>query len=384
MATFKNVGTIHTFKEEFIGGMVARRYDREFAERCFRQIEGFGSYGFPESHAASFALLVYVSAWIKYHHPDVFAVALLNSQPMGFYAPAQLIRDAREHGVEIRPIDVNHSDWDHKLEPVEDGRRAIRIGLRLVAGLRKAQAEKLIEARQRPYVSPAELMHRAGVGRPTMMSLAQADCFASMGLDRRQALWQAMGLEDNPLPLFAAAAPPVLRAPLPEMADSQAVAEDYSAIGLSLKQHPMAFLRPDLRRKGVITAEMLRTHPADRRVTVAGLVLFRQRPATASGTIFVTLEDETGSANLIVWSSVAEKFRKAVFGGKLIACSGTLQREGQVIHVIAKTLHDWSSEIAKLQKGVEGFDLRFGRGGERASGGSREPARMGLKSRDFR
>jgi error-prone DNA polymerase len=390
MATFKHVGTIHTFKDEFIGGMLARDYDKDFAERCFSQIEGFGTYGFPESHAASFALLVYVSAWIKCRYPDVFCCALLNSQPMGFYAPAQLIRCAREHGVEIRPIDVNHSDWDHKLEPAEDGRRALRIGLRLVAGLKKAQAEKLVEARQTPYASPAELVRRAGVNRAAMMSLARADCFASMDLDRRQALWQAMGLEDNPLPLFAAAAPPVMRAPLPEMADSQTVAEDYAAIGLSLNQHPMAFLRPDLRRKGVITAEMLRTHPADRRVTVAGLVLFRQRPATASGTIFVTLEDETGSANLIVWSSIAEKFRKAVFGGKLLACTGMLQREGQVIHVIAKTLYDWSSEVYKLHEGAQSFNLRFGRGDEVSNGSGddgrrpRDAALMKLKSRDFR
>jgi error-prone DNA polymerase len=224
-----------------------------------------------------------------------------------------------------------------------------------------------------------------------MLSLAQADCFASMGLERRQAVWHAMGLEENPLPLFAAAAPPILRAPLPDMPESQSVAEDYAAVGLSLKQHPMAFLRTDLQRKGLVTAEMLRTHPANRRVTIAGLVLFRQRPATASGTIFVTLEDETGSANLIVWSSIAEKFRKAVYGGKLLACTGTLQREGQVIHVIAKTLYDWSSEIYKLHEGAQNFALHLSRGDKVSTGsgdnrrGPRDAAAMmKLKSRDFR
>jgi error-prone DNA polymerase len=388
MATFKHVGTIHTFRQEFIDGMLANGYERQFAERCFSQIEGFGTYGFPESHAASFALLVYVSAWIKCRYPAVFACALLNSQPMGFYAPAQLIRDAREHGVEVRPIDVNHSDWDHKLEPAGDGGHALRLGFRLVAGLKKGEAEKLITARQTAYASPAELMQRARLTRAAMLTLAQADCFGSMGQDRRQALWTAMGLEEEPLPLFARMATPSVRAPLPAMADSQSVAEDYAALGLSLKRHPMAFLRPALAREGIVTAEMLRTLPNNRRVTIAGLVLFRQRPETASGTIFVTLEDETGSANLIVWSSVAETFRKAVFGGKLLACTGTLQREGRVIHVIAKSLQDWSSEIYRLHEGAEDFPLRLNGNGAAPTGGARRPrdpaALMKLKSRDFR
>jgi error-prone DNA polymerase len=230
-------------------------------------------------------------------------------------------------------------------------------------------------------------MQRACLTRAAMLTLAQGDCFGSMGQDRRQALWTAMGLEEEPLPLFAALAPSPARAPLPAMADSQSVAEDYAALGLSLKRHPMAFLRPDLARKGVVTAEELRTLPNNRRVTIAGLVLFRQRPETASGTIFVTLEDETGSANLIVWSSIAEKFRKAVFGGKLLACTGTLQREGQVIHVIAQSLQDWSSEIYRLHEGAETFALRFDRNGETPTD-ERRPrdaaALMKLKSRDFR
>jgi error-prone DNA polymerase len=391
MATFKKVGTIHKFRKEFIGGMLANDYPRDFAERCFNQIEGFGTYGFPESHAASFALLVYVSAWIKCYHPDVFCCALLNSQPMGFYAPAQLIRDAREHGVEIRPIDVNHSDWDHRLEPGGGERCAVRLGFRLVAGLKKAAANRLVQARQAPFSSPAELMHRAGLNRSAMLTLAQADAFGSMGLDRRQALWAVMGLEDNALPLFAGLSPPIVRASLPAMPDGQSVAEDYAALGLSLKRHPMAFLRPDLERKGLVTAERLRTITSNRRVTIAGLVLFRQRPATASGTIFITLEDETGSANLIVWPAISEKFRRAVFGAKLLACTGTLQREGQVIHVVAKSLYDWSGEIYKLHEGAENFALRFGRGDEVSSGSGddgRRPrdaaALMKLKSRDFR
>jgi error-prone DNA polymerase len=392
MASFKKNGDIHKFRDEFINGMVANGCDKDFAERCFSQIEGFGTYGFPESHAASFALLVYISAWIKWRYPDVFCAALLNSQPMGFYAPAQLIRDAREHGVEIRPIDVNRSDWDHKLERKENGSHALRLGFRLVTGLKKAEAANLIKARGgEGFASPSELMHRAGFTRSAMMILAQADSFGSMGLDRRQALWMVMGLEDNALPLFANLSPPVVRANLPPMPGGQSVAEDYAALGLSLKRHPIAFLRPDLARKGIVTAEQLRTLPSNRRVTVAGLVLFRQRPATASGTIFITLEDETGVANLIVWPGIAEKFRKAVFGGKLLACTGILQREESVIHVIAKSLQDWSREIYRLHEGAETFSLRFGRGDEISSGGGDNGRRprdaaimMKLKSRDFR
>ncbi len=390
MATFKKVGTIHTFRDEFISGMAKNGIDKEFAERCFKQIEGFGTYGFPESHAASFALLVYVSAWIKWRYPDVFCAALLNSQPMGFYAPAQLIRDAREHGVRILPVDVNHSAWDHTLEPGEADRPALRLGFRLVSGLKKAESEKLIAARGEGFASPAELMHRTGLPRSAMMALAQADGFGSMGLSRRQALWTVMGLKENTLPLFAAVSPPVVRMPLPPMPDSQSVAEDYAALGLSLKRHPMAFLRPDLTRKGVVTAAALRSMQNNRRVTIAGLVLFRQRPATASGTIFITLEDETGTANLIVWSSIAEKFRKAVFGGKLLACTGIMQNEDGVIHVVAKSLHDWSREIYRLHEGAERFSLRFGRGDEVSSGSGDDGRRprdaaqiMKLKSRDF-
>jgi error-prone DNA polymerase len=390
MATFKKMGNIHEFREEFIGGMLRNGLARDFAERCFKQIEGFGTYGFPESHAASFALLVYVSAWIKWKYPDVFCAALLNSQPMGFYAPAQLIRDARDHGVEVRPIDVNHSHWDHKLEETESGRCAIRLGFRLVTGLKKAEAEKLIESREDGYASPFALMQRAGLTRISMMTLAQADSFGSMGLERRQALWAAMGLEDT-LPLFASLPAPAVRAALPAMPDGQSVAEDYAALGLSLKRHPLSFLRPELDRKGIIRAEKLRSLPSPRRVTVAGLVLFRQRPATAKGTIFITLEDETGTVNLIIWSSMAEKFRKAVFGGKLLACSGILQKEDQVIHVVAKQLYDWSAEIYRLHEGAEDFSLHFGRGDEVSSGSGddgRRPrdaaALMKLKSRDFR
>jgi error-prone DNA polymerase len=223
------------------------------------------------------------------------------------------------------------------------------------------------------------------------LTLAQADCFGSMGLSRRQALWTVMALKDNVLPLFAAASPPMLRAPLPDMSEGQSVAEDYAALGLSLKRHPLAFLRRDLSAKGITSAEALRSMPGNRRVTIAGLVLFRQRPATASGTIFITLEDETGTANLIVWSSIAEKFRKAVFGGKLLACTGILQNDDQVIHVVAKSLQDWSREIYRLHEGAESFPLRFGRGDEISSGSGDDGRRprdaahiMKLKSRDFR
>jgi error-prone DNA polymerase len=235
-------------------------------------------------------------------------------------------------------------------------------------------------------------MHRTGLNRGAVMTLAQADCFGSMGLERRQALWAAMGLEDTALPLFASLPAPPARAALPVMPDGQSVAEDYAALGLSLKRHPLSFLRPELTRKGITPAEKLRSMSSPRRVTVAGLVLFRQRPATANGTIFITLEDETGTVNLIIWSSMAERFRKAVFGGKLLACSGILQSEDQVIHVVAKQLWDWSGEIYRLHEGAEDFSLRFGRGDEVSSGGGdngRKPrdvaaAMMKLKSRDFR
>ena len=401
MATFRKAGTIHSFRDEFVGGMIARGYASEFAERCFRQIEGFGTYGFPESHAAAFALLVYVSAWIKCHHPDVFCCAILNSQPMGFYAPAQLIRDAREHGVEIRPVDVNRSRWDHFLEPASRGPwLALRLGFRLVAGLREAEITKLVDRRGVGYASPEELQRRAGIGRATLIALAEADSFGSLGLDRRAALWRVSGLAEDPPPLLADAAAPEPPAALPATPPGRDVAEDYAALGLTLKRHPIAFLRPMLDHDGIAAAATLAGRRSGERVTVAGLVLFRQRPGTAKDTIFVTLEDETGSVNLIVWRNVWERCRRAVFGAKLIVCAGALQIEDGVVHVIADRLDDATAWLRHLRDDPQ-FVLRHGGGDARKHAGAPdqrlratrpplpeefadEAEAMRLRSRDFR
>jgi len=523
MATFKKVGTIGQFKDEFINGMLAKGYEREFAERCFSQIQGFGTYGFPESHAASFALLVYCSAWMKCYYPDVFAAAILNSQPMGFYAPAQLVRDAREHGVEIRPADVNASDWDHTLEtlppspqpsptrgegalfqahnlviklggcgnvpspqphPLADAvtlscklakaslpgegqdegelpqkhKHALRLGLRLIAGMRKDDAENIMTARTMGgrFKSPEDLMRRAKLRPSAMLTLARADAFGSLDLGRRETLWDVTGLEVDELPLdvmpardpaiqktnaapksWRAASPagmtekgvipempqalsgivgnttPCLcnnpgyrqsrfrddgdgredgRIQLPPLKQEEAVAEDYAVCGLSLRNHPMAFMREELSAKGMITAADLKKLANGKLVKIAGLVLFRQRPGTAKGTIFITMEDEMGAANLIVWPKVAETYRKAVFGAKVILCEGILQKESNVIHVVSRRLADWTPMLRRLQPEASAFGLRFGRGDEvaHASGGDARTSRVNsswtdtLKSRDFR
>jgi error-prone DNA polymerase len=352
MATFKKSGQIQFFRDKLVDGMVARGYDRDFAARCFSQIEGFGEYGFPESHAASFALLVYVSAWLKCHYPAVFACALLNSQPMGFYAPAQIVRDARDHGVEARPADVNISTWDHALEPAADGAMALRLGLRQVKGLREDEADKLVAARGNGYPDIRTLWQRAGVSVAALEALARADAFASMGLARRDAWWQIRALGPAPLPLFAAAQepetgpePPVV---LPAMADGEAVMADYAALRLTLRQHPLALLRHELTRDGVAPAARLIRLGNGKRVTVAGLVLVRQRPGSAKGVIFVTLEDETGVANVVVWPKIFESFRRRVIGASLLRVTGTVQREGIVIHVVAEHIEDLSDRLAHL------------------------------------
>ena len=352
LATFRHVGTIATFRERFVSGMLRNGYPREFAERCFSQIEGFGTYGFPESHAISFANLVYASAWLKHHYPDVFCAALLNSQPMGFYAPAQLVQDARRHGVEIRPVDVNQSDWDSTLEPVHDsGRHAVRLGLRRVTGLAEKDARALVEARGRGYRSPDEIMRRIGCGRGTLDCLAQADAFGSMHLGRRQALWKASALAGRLPPLFLHSGTDLFEEPrvdLPPMTSSQEVVGDYRATGLTLREHPLTFLRATLQTRHVITAEQLQRVSNGRIVTVAGLVLCRQHPMTAKGTIFMTLEDETGTVNLIVWKHVHETHRRAVYGAQLLGCQGIVQRAGMVLHVVAKRVWDWSKDLRRL------------------------------------
>jgi error-prone DNA polymerase len=369
MATFRAPGTIQQFERQFIGGMVERGYDQGFAERCFAQIKGFGTYGFPESHAYSFALLVYVSAWLKCHYPDVFCAAILNSQPMGFYAPAQLVRDAREHGVEVRPVDVNHSQWDHTLEPRDGGGHAVRLGFRLISGMRPDEVMRLVHARTQPFRSPHDLA-RIGLNTATLRQLAEADAFGSLGLDRRPALWEMQGADTAPPPLLAGTER-VTAVMLPPMHPAQTVSEDYASTGLSLRRHPLSFLRGGLKRRGMVRAEELRILPNHARVSIAGLVLFRQRPETASGVIFATLEDETGSANLIIWPAVAEKYRAATYGAKLMACHGRLQREDSVIHVVAETIHDWSPLLRKLAEPAQ----------EDAGDGARP---MRITSRDFR
>ncbi|WP_438381622.1 error-prone DNA polymerase [Asaia sp. BMEF1] len=350
MATFKFTGGVSHFKTKLIEGMVANHYERDFAERTFRQLEGFGSYGFPESHAASFALIAYVSNYLKCHYPDVFCAALLNSQPMGFYAPAQVVRDAREHGVDVRAIDINASRWDCHLESVSATRaHAVRLGFRLVKGLSNDHAARLIANRFPAYDSLDDVWRRAAIPVAALEALAAADAFRSLDLDRRAALWAIKGLADTVLPLFAAADRKLNR-PGPEviepdytprpMSEGREMVEDYNTLGLTLRQHPMAFLRPRLAQRGMVTCADLRVLRDGSRVVVPGLVLMRQRPGTAHGVMFMTLEDETGTANLIIWKDRAEAQRRIVIGVNAVACHGILQREGEVIHVVMQRLED--------------------------------------------
>ena len=374
MATFRRNGTIGKFQAMMVKGMTDRGYERDFAERCFHQIEGFGDYGFPESHAASFALLVYASAWIKAHYPDVFCAALLNSQPMGFYAPAQIVRDAERHGVVVLPPDVNLSDRESTLQPVEGAGRgklhplhaemagdirtthAVRLGLQQIRGFGEEDAKTLIAARGQGYDSVRDLWLRTGISGEALEHLADGDAFRSLGLDRRDALWAVRGLgatrARDLLPLFdTAALGDIRREPdfaLPPMPPGEHVVNDYRYLGLSLKAHPLSFLREALAARRIIPAERLRDTPNGRRVTVAGLVITRQRPGTASGVIFLTLEDETGIANGIVWPKVFERFRPVVLGARLIALTGKVQSASGVIHVIADTIEDLTPMLAIL------------------------------------
>ncbi|MCY3611749.1 MAG: error-prone DNA polymerase [Gemmatimonadetes bacterium] len=351
MASFRNPGTIHRFRDKFIDGMTGRGYDRDFAERCFRQIEGFGEYGFPESHAASFAHLAYVSSWLKCHYPEVFACALLNSQPMGFYAPAQIVRDARDHGVEVRPADVNHSEWDCTLEGVGSRPFALRLGLRQIRGLKEEDAARLITGRGDGYRSPLDLWRRVGIPSAVLTRLAAADAFGSMGLDRRQAAWAVKAIDDaGPLPLFES---PGIRpeSALPAMSAGEQVAADYHSTGLSLKHHPVALLRPRLDKRGVLSAEGLEGLSDGDRTTVAGIVLTRQRPGKGI-VMFVTLEDETGTANLVVFPSIYETQRRDTLTARLMLCRGKVQKVDGVIHVIAERIHslnDWLAELGKAE-----------------------------------
>jgi len=405
MATFRHTGNIPLYHERMVAGMVERGYEQDFAERCFKQIEGFGEYGFPESHAASFALLVYVSSWLKCHYPTAFAAALLNSQPMGFYKPAQIVRDAQDHGVEVRPIDVNDSEWDCTLETLEsppsqpspsrgegemmtapsitssplegeatldsrgggsnkwrytnDQKTALRLGFRQIKGLKQDAADDLVSAKEDGYWQIPMLKERAGLKTSALEKLADADCFQSLGLDRRQAMWGVKGLNDaKPLPLFAHLPEHRFRrepsVKLPNMSLGENVAADYKALRLSLKAHPMELLREGFQPQKIITCAELATAEPETMVRLAGVVLIRQRPGSAKGVIFITIEDETGIANLIVWPHKMERYRRTVIGSYLLGVEGKLQREGIVTHVVAEKLYDFSYRLGYLNSGDTG------------------------------
>ncbi len=378
MATFRRVGTISTFARKMVEGMAARGYERDFAERCFKQIEGFGEYGFPESHAASFALLVYASCWFKARYPDVFAAALINAQPMGFYAPAQIVRDAREHGVTVRHPDINASGWDCTLEEARPGEnlrarerlhrnhaamkddilsnRALRLGLRMIKGVREEEMRRVAERRGRGYDSVRDLWLRTGLSPASLERLAEADAFQSLGLDRRDALWAVKALrrsgDKDDLPLFAAAAMSEREpdADLPAMPPGEKVVEDYRSLTLSLKAHPVSFLRGELRDDRRIACADLATRRSGSQLSTAGLVLIRQRPGTAKGVLFMTIEDETGIANLIVWPKTFEQYRPVVLGARLIGVTGRLQHAGGVTHLVAEKLEDLSAMMGKVSR----------------------------------
>ncbi|MGB8191310.1 MAG: OB-fold nucleic acid binding domain-containing protein, partial [Chitinophagaceae bacterium] len=349
MATFKLKGLVSQFQEKLINGMTAKGYPLEYAQRVFKQLEGFGSYGFPESHAASFALLVYVSSWIKCYYPDVFAGALLNSMPMGFYQPAQIVIDAKKHGVEVRPVDINYSDWDNKLEEKAGKYYALRLGFRQVKGLREDDINVLLSARNDGYKS-INALRDAAVSEAALEKLADADAFGSIGLDRREAFWE-ITTKDKPIALFTGQPSQDAtdeNVSLPVMTPSEHVVHDYAATALSLKAHPVSFVREKLELLNIFTTAGLSKGKNGDIVKVAGLVLVRQRPGTAGGICFMTIEDETGVANLVIFQSLFDTFRKEILASRLIMVEGKLQIEGEVIHVIVKKCYDFS----KLLRGL--------------------------------
>ncbi|TPG46076.1 DNA polymerase III subunit alpha [Roseomonas nepalensis] len=392
MATFKLTGGVARYRERLVEGMVRRGYEAAFAEQIFAQIEGFGSYGFPESHAASFAHLVYASSWLKRHHPAVFTCALLNSQPMGFYAPAQLVRDAREHGVLVRPVDVNASDWNSTLEPERESRGglALRLGLRLVTGLPEAEAQALLRARRArngaPFASVEDAAIRAGVGRRTLEALAAANAFGPTGTVRRRAVWDAAVAASGPqqLPLFAvardtaaaamAASAPLMAEPeaaLPQQGEGEEAVDDYRATSLTLGRHPMAILRPTLDRLGLGDTRQLGNLRPGARIRLPGIVLMRQRPGTSKGVVFLTVEDEFGTGNLVVFAAIAERDRPALLSARLLVAEGRVERvsehvEVPINHLVVARLLDRSDLLDRLSQGEPG-----GEWAERALGGGR-------------
>jgi len=387
MAAWRKKGELHIFHDRIVQGMVQRGYTQEFAQAIFRQIEGFGEYGFPESHAYSFALLSYLSAWMKCHEAEAFLAALLNSQPMGFYAPSQLVQDARRHGIEVRPVDVRHSDWDCTLEPQAPGtsptrcadgprgllanmlpriRPAVRLGLRMVSGFSSLVAQALVQARQQhPFVDVHDLSHRAGLCAADLQRLAHADALQGLAGHRRQQLWQASGVL-RPARRTAAIADLFERVPAPEggqpqlvpTPEGQAITQDYASTGLSLRRHPLALMRPRLQRRGWCSAQQLQQGPDGRRAWACGLVTMRQQPVTAKGTTFITLEDETGCINVIVWRHIRERQRLTVLQAPLLAVVGQWQNRNGVMHLVARRLVDVSSWLGELGRVTESRDFR--------------------------
>lgn len=350
MATFKAKGQVSAFHKKMVDGMVKKNYTEEFANRVFKQLEGFGSYGFPESHAASFALLVYVSSWLKYYYPDIFAASLLNSQPMGFYQPAQIVIDAQKHGVKVRPIDINHSFWDNTLEGEIGKPHALRLGLRQIKGFSREEAVVLTQGRQSAYSSITGMMD-VGLSLIALEKLADADAFTSLGIDRRQALWEITALGDRPIALFEGQASESTmegQIELPLLTKSQHVVADYARTSLSIKAHPVSFLRGKLDLLHVVPTAKLGLIQNDMPVKVCGLITVRQRPGTSKGVLFITIEDDTGFSNIVVWSNVFEKYRKEILRAKLLMVAGKIQVEGEVIHVIAQRCFDMSGLLKDL------------------------------------
>jgi error-prone DNA polymerase len=373
MATFKFTGGVSRFHDKLVEGMVARGYSRDFAARTFKQIEGFGSYGFPESHAASFAKIAYASSWVKCHHPDIFCAALLNAQPMGFYAPAQIVRDAREHGVEVRPVCINRSRWDCTIEEQAGSYRAVRLGLRMVKGLANLHAARIVAARDQPFATVEDVWKCSGVPVAALERIAQADGFASLELNRREALWRVKALGEAPLPLFAAAdmreeerEPGVM---LKAMTDGREVVEDYGALQLSLRAHPLSFLRAELDQRKITRCADLARFKEGSRIEVSGVVLVRQRPGSTTVT-FLTIEDETGIANIIIWQRHFEAQRRIIMSAAMLKVSGKVQREGDVVHVIAERLEDQTPLLHSI--GDMHFPHRH-MPADGASGGGRDP-----------
>ena len=357
MATFRNVGTIDNFRDKFVGRMVARGYKQDFAERCFKQIEGFGSYGFPESHAASFAHLVYISAWIKKNHPAAFACALLNSQPMGFYAPAEIVRDAREHDVEVRHVDVNFSEWDNTLELSPNGALGIRLGLRQISGFREDWTTTLLASRGNGYRAFDDIARRVKLPKRALIILAEADSFQSIEMDRREILWAVRRIADeSTLPLFATqyveeqAEEEI--APLPPMPLSEHVIADYQMLRLSLRAHLMFFLRDLFRSEGVLDCAGISAAKDGIPASCAGIVLTRQMPGDA-GVVFITLSDEASVANVVVWPRLVETFRREIMSARLLLVEGRVQRSPEgVVHLVAERIFDRSHELERLSEDV--------------------------------